>query len=234
MTWVQTQFRSKESRIPTAVDVLLPQKRGEKLPVLYLLHDVGENQSYWIRRTQIEAMAEQYQTAVILPQGMNTFYMDTKNQRQVQSFLSEELPNLLEFWFGLRTDAKLAAIAGRGMGGFGAAYSCLKHPETFGFAAAFLRKKPQEYYVRPELAREEKVTPQWIWGEQAEWEALGLEAAFCELQKQGKLLDWQSDESSQNASWESVCRAEQNFLEQVLVHLQEQAGIVGREEGERR
>ncbi len=195
MAWIQIQYRSSASRMPTAVEVVIPQNRPERLPVLYLLHDVGQSPSYWIRNTRIEALAEQYGAAVIMPQGFNTFYMDTKNQRAVQTFLSQELPELSAFWFGVEADPKRTAIAGRGMGGFGAAFAFLCHPDRFGVASVSEIKDPGGYYDDPGLAEQDGVDPRLIWGEKTQWEELHFWENFRKARQGGGLMQGPEEES---------------------------------------
>ena len=63
----------------TGIAVSLPaegRERPDGLPVLYLLHGLGDNHSCWLRRTAVDRYAEEYGIAVVMPEVQRSFYCD--------------------------------------------------------------------------------------------------------------------------------------------------------------
>lgn len=214
MAWIQIQYMSKICKLPMALDAVIPEEKNSEIPVLFLLHDLGQNQSHWIRETKIEKLAKRYKTAVVMVQGMNTFYMNTKNARAMQDFLTEELLEYVSFWFGIAKRPCDRILAGTGMGGFGAAFTFLKHPECFGKAAALDMRDPDRYYQNPEEAKQFRIRPETIWGSREDWE---------------KLCFWEEIKKAEQDGWiqreQILCdekdNAEDLFLESILKNLGE-------------
>lgn len=75
-------YRSSTVNRKVALNVILPfdsKERehydGEKFKTLYLLHGVRDNANIWIIETRIQAWAEKYNIAVVMPHGENSFYL---------------------------------------------------------------------------------------------------------------------------------------------------------------
>ena len=68
-------FLSGTLGFTTSFNVLLPDtvQKGEKVPVLYLLHGLSDDHTMWQRRTSIERYADAAGIAVILPDGARRF-----------------------------------------------------------------------------------------------------------------------------------------------------------------
>lgn len=188
MAWIQIQYMSKTCKLPMALDAVIPEEKNSEIPVLFLLHDLGQNQSHWIRETKIEKLAEQYKTAVVMVQGMNTFYMNTKNARAMQDFLIEELLEYVSFWFGIAKRPCDRILVGTGMGGFGAAFTLLEHPECFEKAAALDMRDPKRYYQNPEEAKQFGIRPETIWGTRDDWEKLCFWEKIKKAEQDGCIL----------------------------------------------
>ena len=129
----------------TSLNVILPQAladtpwRGEKAPrpVLYLFHGLSDDETIWVRRTNLERYAIQYGLTVIMPDGGRSFYTDMKHGGKYFQYIAEELPAIASRLFHFSSLPEETFIAGNSMGGYGALKLFLTYPERFGFCGAF-------------------------------------------------------------------------------------------------
>jgi S-formylglutathione hydrolase FrmB len=132
----------------TRVRVLLPAgfdpADGIELPVLWLLHGGMDDVTSWSEKGDAEALTDGLDLIVVMPDaGLGGWYTDWHNTASAAGNLRWETHHLRELrpWieqrFATRTDRAGRAIAGLSMGGFGALSYAARHPELFGFAAAF-------------------------------------------------------------------------------------------------
>jgi putative tributyrin esterase len=146
MAWLHMQYHSETLRMPVPMEVLIPQQltdgtRGtaQSAPyaTLYLLHDLGEDQTAWLRRSSLEALVDGLPLAVVMPAGHRSWYTNMTYGRDYFKFLTEELPELCERNFPLSSNREHRILAGIGMGGYGALKAGLQASDTFGTAASF-------------------------------------------------------------------------------------------------
>lgn len=148
MAFLQANIYSNVLEMEVMVDVILPQEtekkigtattnKGTEIPVLYLLHGMGGNHSVWQRRTAIERYVAAYQLAVIMPSTDLGWYTDTTYEMKYWTFISEELPKIVQELFPqLTTARKHTYAAGLSMGGYGAMKLGLRQPERFAAVAS--------------------------------------------------------------------------------------------------
>jgi len=106
-------------------------------PVLYLLHGYGNNHATWSGYSNVELYAEERQIAVVMLSAENKFYADHKNDDNYFKFVAEELPEFIQNTFPVSRRKEDTFIAGLSMGGFGALYHGLSHPERFAAIGSF-------------------------------------------------------------------------------------------------
>jgi S-formylglutathione hydrolase FrmB len=127
--------------------VLLPQQTSTQIgmtgeigagppPVLYLLHGLSDDDTIWLRRTSIERYVAPLGLAVVMPQVHRSFYADEHYGGRFWTFLSEELPALVDSWFRVSQRREDTFVAGLSMGGYGAIKWALRQPERFAAAAS--------------------------------------------------------------------------------------------------
>ena len=127
--------------------VLLPQQTATQIgmaghhsagspPVLYLLHGLSDDDTIWLRRTSIERYVAPLGLAVVMPQVHRSYYTDEAYGGRYWTFLSEELPQLVDTFFRLSTDRRDTFVAGLSMGGYGAIKWALRQPHRFAAAAS--------------------------------------------------------------------------------------------------
>lgn len=134
MRWIQAQIQSSTLKMPVGIDILLPETK-KPLHAIYLLHDLTKNHTQWIR-LGIESYFEQSNFALIMPQGNNSLFLNTKNNYPFFQFLTEELPQLCSSWFGIRNTQDSRFIAGLGLGGYTAVLAAFKAPNFYQKAIA--------------------------------------------------------------------------------------------------
>ncbi|WP_284638818.1 alpha/beta hydrolase [Paenibacillus silviterrae] len=137
MAWLKINYYSEALRLPVAMDVLLPEQGSGAYETLYLLHDMGDGHSAWLRRSGVERYAERLPLAVIMPAGHLGWYTNMAFGRDYFRFITEELPALCERTFPLAAHRDGRYIAGAGAGGYGAVKAGLLASSTFAAAGSF-------------------------------------------------------------------------------------------------
>jgi len=147
MALLRCDVMSEVLKAATSMTVILPQDLATPFspepspvdpapPVLYLLHGLGDDSSAWTRQTAIERYVRPYGLAVVMPQVGRSFYTDQVHGQPYWTFLSEELPALVESMFRVSTAREDTFVAGLSMGGFGAMKWGLRAPERFAAVAS--------------------------------------------------------------------------------------------------
>lgn len=147
MALIHCQFFSEVLRLCTAIEVLLPDpKRSSdgallapprRYPVLYLLHGLSDDHTIWQRRTSIERYVAELELAVVMPAVDRSFYTDMAQGNRYWTYVSAELPALVQTWFPVSGAREDTFVAGLSMGGYGAFKLALTHPERFAAAGSF-------------------------------------------------------------------------------------------------
>jgi putative tributyrin esterase len=144
---LRVDFFSDALSLSTSMTVLLPQRTTTQIgmtgrttagppPVLYLLHGLSDDDTIWLRRTSIERYVAPLGLAVVMPQVQRSFYADEHYGGRYWSFLSEELPGLVQDWFRVSERREDTFVAGLSMGGYGALKWAARQPERFAAAAS--------------------------------------------------------------------------------------------------
>jgi len=147
MAFMECRFFSDSLGMSVTANVLLPQRTSAQIglkgaddaegaPVLYLLHGLSDDESIWMRRTSIERYATQYGLAVVMPNGGRSYYADMFHGGKYWTYLSEELPIVMQSFFRFSTKREDTFAAGLSMGGYGAMKLALHCPEKFAAAAS--------------------------------------------------------------------------------------------------
>ena len=126
-----------------------PSGRKDPFPVLYLLHDNGDNHTKWLRFTSVERYANKAGIAVVMPSINQGLYADMKEGYHFFSFLTEELPGIIRRDFPkISADPKDTFVAGAGIGGFGALKWAFTRPDRIAAAASL------SSYLEPQVMME--------------------------------------------------------------------------------
>lgn len=147
MALIHCDFFSEVLGLSTSMYVILPQAtKGQigmtgqagtrKHPTLYLLHGLSDDHTTWLRRTSIERYVAPLGLAVVMPEVGRSFYTDMEAGGKYWTFISEELPEIAQSFFGLSDRREENFVAGLSMGGYGAFKLGLAKPEKFCAAAS--------------------------------------------------------------------------------------------------
>ena len=147
MALVRCDFFSDVLELSTSMTVILPQATSAQIglrgqarsgehPTLYLLHGLSDDDTTWLRRTSIERYVAPLGLAVVMPQVHRSFYADEVHGGRYWTFLSEELPTLVDSFFRLSRRREETFVAGLSMGGYGALKWALRDPGRFAAAAS--------------------------------------------------------------------------------------------------
>lgn len=145
MAYFQIEFFSNSLIRPVTFKMFLPNDpridpfapvENKELPpmkTLFVLHGYTGAAENW----NLEALAQQYNFAIVSPNGENSFYLDRPaSGHKFQTFLGVELVDYLRRTFRLAMKPEETYITGLSMGGFGALHTALAYPETFGKVGA--------------------------------------------------------------------------------------------------
>jgi putative tributyrin esterase len=147
MALIHCDFFSDVLGLSTSMTVILPQATEGQIglqgthsasppPVLYLLHGLSDDDTIWTRRTSIERYVAPLGLAVVMPQVHQSFYTDEASGLPFWTFLTQELPSVVQQFFRLSSRPEDTFVAGLSMGGYGAMKWVLREPWRFGGAAS--------------------------------------------------------------------------------------------------
>lgn len=118
-------------------DAYSPEKR---LPVLYLLHGYSGNYADWINNAPaIKDLVDYHQILVVCPDGnFSSWYLDSPIDTawKYETYVAKELVAWVDAHYGTRKNSTGRGICGLSMGGHGALYLAIKHPDVFGATCA--------------------------------------------------------------------------------------------------
>ena len=142
MTFTDFHYYSNALGVQVSVWVLMPpmdvmQQKKTKLPCVYLLHGLSDDHTMWMRQTRLEYYARKYRAAIVMPAVNRSFYTDMAQGAKYFTFVSEELPEIMERYFPISDDRKDRYAAGLSMGGYGAMKLGLRCPDRYAAVASF-------------------------------------------------------------------------------------------------
>ena len=162
MSLIQMRIFSEALNKSVGVNVILPMPRRadapcEGLPVLTLLHGMGDDSTMWLRRTNVERYALERGIAVVMPDGGLSCYHNMLHGGRYRDYILDELPGLLRAMLPLSARREDNFIAGCSMGGFGALKLGMARAEQYAaigcFSAAHMEYRPEHPRNQAMLAR---------------------------------------------------------------------------------
>ena len=152
MALLTCRFYSSTLQRNTEIFAVLPTPEGKEqitdrnvldeyqyaagLPVVYLLHGAYGDAGSWIRNSSVERYAQARRCCAVTASCGNNFYQDMHLGDRYETFFTRELPGLVRSLFPASPDREKTFIAGFSMGGYGAWYLALRHPELYAKAAS--------------------------------------------------------------------------------------------------
>ena len=140
---IQIPSAKMEKKVPATV--ILPdtysERESDKFPVLYLLHGAGGNHASWNQSTQCAQLADKYEFIILCPDGGSTsWYYDSPidPDYQYETHVAEECVQFMDKNYRTLANRGARAISGMSMGGHGAMYLAIRHPDTFGTSVCLM------------------------------------------------------------------------------------------------
>ena len=108
---------------------------SKNFPVVYLLHGWSGDNTDWVKQTPVEELADKYGVILVAPDGdYDKWYIDSKINKnsKFSTFVGKEIVEYIDKNYQTIAKKEGRAVTGLSMGGFGALYLTIKHPDTFG------------------------------------------------------------------------------------------------------
>jgi S-formylglutathione hydrolase FrmB len=125
-------FSDRMNKNVPALIVIPDSYSGENdsLPVILLLHGYGGSYKSWSSKTNLVQQADEFNFIIVCPDGnRNSWYLDSPMEPESQYktfFINELIP-----WIKNNFRTNQMGITGLSMGGHGAFYLAIRHPELF-------------------------------------------------------------------------------------------------------
>lgn len=119
------------------VNVTLPESYDcdttVRFPVVYLLNGHGGNNNSWGTVANLDSLATAHNFIIVCPDGMNSWYFDSpvRKDMQMESFITGELLPFIDTHYRTLARPESRAITGLSMGGHGAMWLAMRHPDMF-------------------------------------------------------------------------------------------------------
>ena len=111
-----------------------------RYPTVYLLHGYSGNYLVWSDKgPDLQSLADRHQTIIVCPDGgYNSWYLDSPvdSSSQYETHVAQEVVAFVDTNYRTVADRGGRAITGLSMGGHGALFLALRHPDTFGAAGS--------------------------------------------------------------------------------------------------
>ena len=134
--------RSESMNKDIKVVAVRPDKavKGEKCPVVYLLHGYSGHAKTWIEvRPDLPQIADRDGIIFVCPDGgYDSWYWDSPiiPESRYETFISKELIEYTDKNLNAIPDRSKRAITGLSMGGHGAMWNAIRHLDVFGAAGS--------------------------------------------------------------------------------------------------
>lgn len=107
-------------------------------PVIYMLHGYGGADTDWVRYGNIAMTADRMiaegalpSVIIAMPDAGNSYYVNSEEYGAYETALAQDFVDYIDSNYRTIADRSSRAIGGLSMGGYGAAYYALKHPDRF-------------------------------------------------------------------------------------------------------
>lgn len=121
-------------------DIYRPER---KFPTLYLCHGGTGDSTTWYRYTQLELYLNEKNMMSVSIDAPETFYCDMRYGRRYFTYLTQEIPRLVQALFPSSPRCRDNFIMGFSMGAHGAMKAALRCPDIFGAVMSISGAKDQ-------------------------------------------------------------------------------------------
>jgi len=120
---------------PERADGYLPAR----YPVVYLLHGAGDNARAWVsHKKDLPRIADEKGMIFVTPDALRSWYFDSpvRSDMRFETFVSRTLVTYVDTYYPTKAHRSARAITGLSMGGHGALFLAMRHPDVFGAAGS--------------------------------------------------------------------------------------------------
>ena len=151
------------------VVVIVPEKADALTASVYLLHGHGGNARTWLgMRPDLKEMADQHNLLFICPDGKNSWFWDSPvvASSRYETFVAKELVAYVQTRYKVNDRSDKRAISGLSMGGHGALWLAMRHPQVFGLAGSMsggldIRPFPNNWNMKDYLGAKNQHPERW-------------------------------------------------------------------------
>ena len=106
--------------------------------VIYLLHGFGGEPGDWLRWSHLHDYLRDRKLIAVLPEGDNSYYVNAAEipDDHYADYIVNDIPNDVETHYPVAAKRESRLIGGLSMGGYGAFYLGLKHPDRYWFVSS--------------------------------------------------------------------------------------------------
>ena len=122
---------------PMKVTMVTPDAAADKtrkFPTVYLLNGYGGDYRSWLTiQPRLKELADLYGMILVAPDGMDSWYFDApaNPKMKMESFFTKELVPFIDANFQTIDNPSQRAITGLSMGGHGALWLAMRHPDIW-------------------------------------------------------------------------------------------------------
>ena len=166
---VDVYSAAMNKKVPAVV--IVPERAivGNRCPVVYLLHGYSDNHRNWVaRKPDLKRHADEKGIFIVCPDGNNSWYWDSPVDPtfRYETFVSKELVEYVDKYYSTVPRPKGRAVTGLSMGGQGALFLAIHHPEVFGAAGSMsggvdIRPFPKNWDMAKRLGSFEENRQVW-------------------------------------------------------------------------
>jgi S-formylglutathione hydrolase FrmB len=132
---VSTYSAAMKKNIKAVIITPNNYSRSKAYPVVYLLHGYSGNYASWSESQAVIQSADIYDQIIVCADGgFSSWYWDSPidSAFKYETYISRELVAWVDNNYSTVKSPKGRAISGLSMGGHGALYLAIKHPDVFG------------------------------------------------------------------------------------------------------
>lgn len=155
---------------PENVVVITPDgAKDSNCPTVYLLNGFSGNHLDWLQvRPDLPELADKYNFIFVLPDGRDSWYWDSPvdPSLQMESFITKQLVEYVDNNYPTLPQPDKRAIMGLSMGGHGALWLAMRHPDIWGNAGSTsggldIRPFPERWKMKERLGEKDDNPGLW-------------------------------------------------------------------------
>lgn len=169
---VEKSVNSRFIQSPAMVTIATPAGYDpagtQTYPTVYLLNGYRGDYKSWATIANLDSLATATRCIIVCPDGRNSWYFDSpvNPSMQMESYITRELVPWVDANYRTRPNARSRAIAGLSMGGHGALWLAMRHPDLFATAGSTsgvvdLRPYAKRWKIAEALGPKESNPKRW-------------------------------------------------------------------------